>query len=127
MQLTIEKVIDAQSGQVEFNSEFGQARGRWSGTLPVPGQTYYVELDVDKVLTCGSDLVAVGDGHQTSIHCEGDSAILVGLLERVEDDGVAILRLGQSVIMLEIEGDGLPTPGWVRAGPVVLSISDMNY
>jgi len=127
MRVTIESVLDPASGLVEFQSELGASRGRWAGAMPVPGTTYFVEFDVNKVLTVGTDFVVVDDVDQPSIGGDGDRSVLIGILERIEDDGIVIFRLGKCLIMLEVEGAPLTKGACVRVGPVHLSLSDMNY
>jgi hypothetical protein len=127
MQLTITEVVDSDPVRVGFRSEVGEASGVWSGDSPVPGSRYFVELSVDKVLMYGTSVVAVDEVCQPSIHGVGGRAVLVGHLERIDEDGMGIFRVGDSVMMLEIVGDSVTTPAWVRVGPVELLLSDMNY
>jgi hypothetical protein len=127
MRVTIKSVLDPASGLVEFQSELGASRGRWwAGPMPVPGTTYFVEVDVNKVLTVGTDFVYVDDVDQPSIGGDGDRSVLIGILERIDDDFV-IFRLGKCLIMLEVEGAPLTKGACVRVGPVHLSLSDMMY
>jgi len=126
MHVTIKKVTDADLQQVEFLTEWGPGIGIWKGIYPTIGQSYEIEIDIDTMLQTGVDMVVVAAENTPSMRTVADKAIIVGQLERNEDDGVAIIRMGNSVLMVEFKGEALPQLSWVQIGPVRLSLSDTD-
>ena len=125
MHVTIKSVTDAALQQVDFLTDFGPGIGIWKGLYPTNGQSYEVEVDIDTVLQTGVDIVVAAE-NAASMRTVEDKAIIVGQLERNEDDGVAIIRMGNSVLMVEFKGVALPLLSWVQIGPVRLSLSDTD-
>ena len=126
MRVTIASVVDSRSGAVEFHTEFGVGIGSWTGALPSPGVTLDVEFGVETVLRCGSDMVVVQEVDTPRISAVPEGTIITGQLERNEQDGVAIIRMGHHVLMLEFEGEPLPPSSWSRAGPIPVSLDGTN-
>ncbi|MGB0640855.1 MAG: hypothetical protein ACPGTU_16060 [Myxococcota bacterium] len=126
MHVTIKSVTDADVQQVDFLTDFGPGIGIWKGLYPTTGQSFDVEIDIDAVLETGVNMVVVAAKNTPSMRTVADKAIIVGQLEQNEDDGVAIIRMGNSVLMVEFKGEALPLLSWVQIGPVRLSLSDTN-
>ena len=115
---------DEGAGRVGFKAEFGEGVGLWQGQLPQVGLTYDVELSVDDVLDWQRDLAPVQNGATPMIRVVGGGTELVGQLIEVGEDGVAIVQLGDSVVMLEVDGASVSVPAWVKVGPVHLGVHD---
>ncbi|MAY81168.1 MAG: hypothetical protein CL930_10345 [Deltaproteobacteria bacterium] len=77
------------------------------------------------MLQTGVDIVVAAE-NTPSMRTVADTAIIVGQLERNEEDGVAIIRMGNNVLMVEFKGEALPLLSWVQIGPVRLSLSDTD-
>ena len=126
MRVTITSVLDHRSGAVEFRTEFGVGIGCWVGALPSAGVTLDVEFGVEAVLRCGSDMVVVQGVDTPRISAVPEGTVFIGQLERNEQDGIAIVRVGHHVLMLEFEGEPLPLSSWIRVGPIPVSLYDTN-
>lgn len=88
---------------VVFDSEYGSARARWGDQVPEAGLEYQVEIEIPGVLHWGSDIISTS-GAQPSIQSEADKMLLVGVLESASEDGVAVVRLGDTTFMIETNG-----------------------
>lgn len=118
--------IDASSEQkprVYFSSEFGQAWANWLENLPDPKQTYHVELSVGDTLTWGLD-IAPAPGASHKLEPDGNGVAIYATLEGCEEDGFTVLRLGNSIVMVEAFGEAPPIGTIVRAHIQALTLSD---
>jgi hypothetical protein len=90
-------VLPGHEGLVAVDSPAGGFEVIWSGTLPAVGDVVDVELDVRE--PC----------HWTSV-ANGDAGALArpgwvhGIAEKVESDGVLVLRSGRAITMIEMLG-----------------------
>ena len=124
MRITVTSVWDEEAGRVGFKAEFGEGVGLWQGHPPQVGLTYEVELSVDDVLYWQRDLAPVQNGATPMIRVVDGGTELVGQLVEVHEDGVAVVQLGDSVVMLEVDGVSVSVPVWVKVGPVHLGVYD---
>ena len=124
MRVTVTSLVDAKAGLVGFTTQYGDGLGHWQGTLPKLGLSYEVELSVDAVLRSGRDLAPVHSGATPMIRVMDGGTELVGQLIDVGEDGVAVVQLGDSVLMLDMEGRAVSVPVWVKVGPVQLDVHD---
>ena len=97
---------------VSFTSEFGDAYAQWTGEEPWKGEepligaTYNVEIDIDEDLIWDVNIFA-SSKNRCSIQVDSDGKIkFTGCLESLEDDGYAILRMGDYIIAFM--ADSLP-------------------
>ena len=126
MRVTITSVVDPRSGRVAFQTELGMGVGEWVGELPSIGECRDVEFTVDEPVASGRTLVAVQPQDRPFITHTAEGVTLIGLLERNEADGVAVIRLGSSLLMVEFDGDAVSAPSWVQTGPVRIRLYDTN-
>lgn len=105
MEVNIIKLYDCNSEGifVEFSSQYGAAKGLWKGSTPKVSQSYYVEIDIPKILIWGTDIIET-NYREYKIWTEQDNVFLNVKMERCEDDGCLIVRLGESVILIEAKG-----------------------
>ena len=61
-----------------------------------------------------------------SIGMEEDSISLTGCLESIEDDGYAVLRLGDSIVSLEVIG-AIPPESIVKVVSDEVTLFDVKY
>ncbi|MDO3413303.1 hypothetical protein QWJ34_26360 [Saccharibacillus sp. CPCC 101409] len=73
------------------------------------GKEYTVEIDVEEAVCWGETLHRTESGPCRICMSEG-SIYITGLLESVEKDGYAVLRLSSCIVPFEIAGD-LPPAG----------------
>lgn len=95
--------------QVLFSSEFGSANGNWCVGIPKSGNEYNVEVDLEGLVVFKENLT-FSDLKECKIQMKGNKICLIGLLESVEEDGYAVLRLNDYIIPFEISGE-LPEEG----------------
>ena len=126
MRVTITSVVNPRSGQVAFQTEFGTGVGEWVGELPSVGEYRDVEFTVDEPVASDRTLVALQPQNRPFITHTAEGVTLMGLLERNEADGVAVIRLGSSLLMVEFDGDAVSAPSWVQIGPVRIRLYDTN-
>lgn len=128
MQVEILEVTVSPEGVpfVSFSSEVGQAWAFWSGEPPQSGQTYAVELSINKDLFWDEDIVPVPEGPPAlSGGANGESVTLQGSLEAAEDDGFTQLQLGSAgSLMLTAYGDVPPIGSTVQARVDALTLFD---
>ena len=93
---------------VQFCTSFGIATGHWMGDAPLVGSRYNVEIELDGVLTYGVEVTISGSNIYHLESLIDDKVRIIGLLESLDDDGYAILRLdGNIVAFMSIELDAL--------------------
>jgi hypothetical protein len=88
---------------VEFRAEAGAGVATWHGRPPEVGREYLVELDVPETLVW-DETILPGSPAAPGVAAVGGRAYLCGPLEAYTDDGVAAVRVGTSVVMVETEG-----------------------
>ncbi|ELY5144792.1 TPA: hypothetical protein RQK43_003680 [Vibrio vulnificus] len=103
------KILDvtAVNGErfVRFQTEVGQGGGvaKWMNEEnPIVNYSYDVELDTDKTIS----EVLKNTYHQVPEHAltvNGNKVLMFGVLESIEDDGMAYLRLyPDSLVMIDV-------------------------
>lgn len=85
---------------VAFRSDLGVGHGIWPGDAPSPGERYDVELELPARLVWGTDIVPTPSMPPT-ISQNGEYVALQAVIETI-DDNVAVLRLGDSLVMAEM-------------------------
>lgn len=107
MMIEIAEVLDAPGGLVRFTSPMGTAWARWQdGTEPAPGH-HCVEIDIPDEIgawsAAGGEAGLAGDDPLAAVTVRG-------VMEQVDEDGIAWLRLGPTITMVEFAA-GVPLPG----------------
>jgi hypothetical protein len=125
MKIEIQKSEISPQGKcvVEFSSELGNASGSWQGTPPNLGETYHVEFSVGAPLTWGNDIQPSIES-TNSLRKDGDEVLINALLEAFEEDGLAFLRIGGTVLMVDTLGNPPPIGTFVKAHIRELILSD---
>ena len=108
---------------VQFSSVLGNAYAYWQGTPPQLGETYHVEFSVGTPLTWGVDILPTTESTY-QIKQEGDGVVIIAKLETYEEEGLAFLRLGGSLLMTETNGNPAPIETFVEAHIRELILSD---
>jgi len=106
--------FDPARRRVRFECVVGDAEATWASAPPVVGRDYHVELALDRCLVWGVDLAARAPGPDRVVGDEQGLA-LDGSLEAMDDDGVATLRIGPALLLVETEGDAPAVGSPVRA------------
>ncbi|MGC7100328.1 hypothetical protein ACPZ19_37075 [Amycolatopsis lurida] len=97
------------AGLVEFDSPHGSAAAKWAGAEPLPSGGTEVELEIDDALIWAEHVHPAAERTPRLVLRDGQVE-LVGLVEADLGDDLFSVRLGNSVVTLEIEAvpDGLP-------------------
>jgi hypothetical protein len=127
MEITIQQSRPTVEGEyaITFSSPLGDAFGNWLGTPPIPGETYRVELSVEAPLVWGSDIEA-SPKEDYSLSSTGEKVILHALLENLEEDGLAFLRISNNLLMVSTLGSPPPVGTFVEAHIQNLTLVDIN-
>ena len=113
MKVKIEKVSMIHGNRkVGFSSQYGNATANWDGDFPEEGKEYFVEIEIGETFTVGDNLTICDEG-KFCIEVEADVISLTGCLASIEEDGYAVLRVGDSSVPLEVIG-AIPAESFVR-------------
>ena len=117
MEITITTAEPLSDGlvQVSFAARSGSGQGIWRGPASRPGDIYQVELTLLDDLEPGRNVdVSVEQGF--SLSTTADTIAMNVLVESMDPDGVASLRLGSDCLFLaEVVGGRLQPGQWVCA------------
>lgn len=111
---------------VVFSTEFGSAKAIWQGDTPRPNLEYFVEMEISNILTWGRDIIRV-DECSYSVGMEGDVLYFIGYIESIDDDGYTVIRLGDSIIAIEVDGNPFPQGVFVKVLANEVSLFNVNY
>lgn len=126
LKIKIEKVSAIGGNyRVDFLTEYGISTANWDGDLPEEGKEYFIEIEIGEVLTLGKNL-KVSDKGKFTIGMEGDFVTLIGCIESIEEDGYTVLRLGDSIISLEVLGV-IPLDSFVKVISNEVTLFDVKY
>ena len=126
MRVKVMEAINQSKGcQVSFSTEFGIATALWNGNEPQINKEYFVELEVPGVLYWQKD-ITVSEA-KCGILLESGTVHLVGLFESIEDDGYTVIRLGDSIISIETQGEPPDIGSNVKLTTNNLLLYEVNY
>lgn len=102
-------------GLLTFSAAWGEGRGQWMGPpLPLPGERFDVEMEVPGLFIRWVNAVPAPGATSPSISIEGDGTTAVtGVLEELEEDGTAWLRLGDLELTFECLGEPMGIGGFI--------------
>jgi hypothetical protein len=114
---------------VHFSSSVGTAAALWKGPAPVPGSTYFVELDCSDVLNLEEGAVALEEPRECLSYSEAPGGTMIcGKLILLSDEGTGTFRIGDGLLEVEL---GEPTSWSVgthyRFGLTRLTLYDQSY
>lgn len=121
----MEAINQSQGLQVNFSTEYGNATALWSGNEPQISKEYFVELEVPGVLYWQKDITVSEE--VCGIALKSGMVHLVGLFESIEDDGYTVIRLGDSIISIETQGEPPETGSNVKLTTNNLLLYEVNY
>ncbi|WP_168123965.1 hypothetical protein [Paenibacillus sp. HB172176] len=126
MKIIVEKIIMIDGKpKVDFTTEYGKSSAKWAGEIPEVGREYFVELEIGESLVIGTTLNPC-DENKFAIGMKLDAVVLIGYLESIEADGYAILRLGDSIVSIELKGVILPGT-FVKVISDEVTLFDLEY
>lgn len=122
MKIRITEVIStADTLLVSFRSSIGSGTASWLGVPPNIGDDQDVELDLDEIFSWGVNVMPSFDTTSQITHVNGTYQITAELIE-VTDEDCAVLKLGDSILLIELDGPITHESGYVdvRATRVIL-------
>ncbi|WP_438434228.1 hypothetical protein [Gorillibacterium sp. sgz500922] len=126
MKIKVEKLNEfCENSTVSFSTEYGNATANWDGDLPEEGKEYFAEIEIGETFVLGTNL-KLCDENKFSIGMEKESVFLTGFLESVEKDGYAVLRVGDSIVSIEIM-DAIPPESFVMVISNEVTLFDVKY
>ncbi len=97
----------------------------WNGNKPKINNEYFAEFEIPDVLCWQKDIVSTKDKY--SIGTENNKFCLIGLLESIEDDGYAIIRLGDSIVPIVTQGEPPALGTFVKLTTNTLLLYEVSY
>jgi hypothetical protein len=108
MDVTVEGVHDHLSGALRFSTEWGTFIGVWHGREPVRvGESTDAELTF--LHAVGWDRIAMAHSG-TGFLLDGDANQVDAIIEALDPDGVATLRVGDGLVLIDTIGGPPPDP-----------------
>lgn len=99
MRVTV-MTVESRASEVVVDGPAGRLRGTWDGPLPGVGEMTDIEVDTDGPCSW-ADALFVSDGASLATD---DRSWLRGVVERIDPDGVLILRSGAAITPVEMSG-----------------------
>jgi hypothetical protein len=128
MKITVVRIIDEVQNKIEFSSAYGEAIAIWHGVLPSYEREYYVEMAIKGVYTFNHNILP-SIIPIFELKMSNDFLVINCQIEEVEEK-VTTLRLGDSLILLETNGEafdaGTSVKFEVKATNVILYDIDSN-
>ncbi|MDR0191407.1 hypothetical protein RCO22_20875 [Pseudomonas yamanorum] len=97
---------------VSFRSPTGNGVAVWIGSAPEVGQQYDVELNLDNIFYWGEN-IKPADSNVDFLYFKNGATHLVAELISVDDDNCAAIRIGGSVVLIEIDEAPAQKPSYV--------------
>ena len=127
MLVCITNVTATDTGKfhVDFSTSIGSGQALWHGERPVVDQTYHVEIDIGEELVWGTSIQSIqAQVHRISLHEK--KMVLQGVLEALEPDGSAVMRLDNSLVFIQTAGEIPGAGGFVQIIATDIEVYDMN-
>ena len=126
MRIIIKEIVDQTQGYtINFATEYGNASALWRGNQPKIHHEYIVEFEIPDVLCWQKDIVSTEEKY--SIGTENNKFCLTGLLESIEDDGYAIIRIGDDIVPIETQGEPPALDTFVKLTTNTLFLYEVSY
>lgn len=119
------KTIEENKSKVRFTSLIGEGYGLLISTDKVKiGMDIEVELDIPGILCHGQDIIET-EGQRERIYIKNNKVHINGLIEQLEEDNLLTIRLGRSILLIEVEDKALYKPRqWIEIITENLQLTD---
>lgn len=113
---------------VTFSSDLGIGFGYWNSSNHVKeGMEVEVELDIPGTLCFGIDIVESMD-EEPKLFISTDKVNLIGRVEQIEYDNIIAVRLGNSIMLIEVDDSSKYEVGkWIKVQTNELQITDFIF
>jgi len=123
LKIRIREVMD---NYILFTSEFGSGRALWNGNQPALDQEYHVEAEISETLTWLKE-VMLNSISESKIVFNNGVITIAGVLESVDEDGFSVIRIGDSIIPVMINGANEYVGRHIKAIVTEITLFDQNY
>lgn len=105
MKIRIDSIDHTGEGRkfITGTTDYGIVRGSWKSDIPKVGTVTDVEIDIDTVFDGDGDLQPA-DSNEYTISIHDSLVTFTGMVDTIEDS-VVFLRIGESLIQLEVSGE----------------------
>lgn len=117
--------VQADSSVVSFSTAFGGAVALWNGALPKPYTVHRVEVEISDTLIWGDSIEQIQE-NKYSLGIETGEFFLAGRLESAENDGYAVIRIGDYVVTAVALGYPPPLGVFVKLRTMTVILYDEN-
>lgn len=111
---------------VYYSTIYGSSKAKWSGENPILNQEYFVEMEIEDLFSEGVNIVNA-EKSEYKIDLIDEKAIFTGVLETIEPDGYAILRMEENIIPIEIKEGVFNANDFVRITIEDISMYPCDY
>ena len=111
---------------VGFSSEFGSAEAVWNGQKPLTHNEYQVEVDIEDTLSWDRDVV-ISTRQHCNIGQKKDAVNISGYLCSVEQDGYAVLSLGDNIVAFMAVGNPPLVGSCITLSTKSISLTPVEY
>ncbi|WP_064595262.1 hypothetical protein [Pseudomonas sp. DR 5-09] len=125
MKITIIRIIKilTESIYIEFSSPYGKGFSNLIAPEAKENQSYDIEMDIGDEFSWNKNIMT-SEETTPSIRSKPDATYITAELTSITDDGCGVLKLGNSVIFLSLEGhnQNLMLPTFIE-----LSTNDLSF
>jgi hypothetical protein len=111
------KILDVKNIQneikVKFETSIGTGAGTWNGELPTLGDCTDIEIDIDDNFDWGKNIIT-SNKDICMIAIENNLFRFVAQVISYEDDGCLTIKLGDSIIFLDVDNVPSAIEGWIE-------------
>ncbi len=127
MEVSIQEIINYSSDgySIIFETRFGGGRGVWNGEEPKLKQKYFIEFELPETLHWGKEITLSKDT-ECAIREMNDSLKITGRLESSYEDGSCVIRMDESIFLIETTGVPLPVTSFIDILVHKLILYDIN-
>lgn len=119
------KVLACNGEEIEIDTQFGVISGTWVGELPNANSIKDIEIEFEDTLEWNKDILKVT---AREFKCGNDNGktFFVGCIEAIEDDGLTVVRFGDSIFTLDTIGSPFSIGEFIKIEVVKLDFYDIN-
>ncbi|HEX8368355.1 MAG TPA: hypothetical protein VF604_07420 [Pyrinomonadaceae bacterium] len=116
------KISEISGNKIVFKSLLGIGKGFWmSDPLPRLDESYEVEIEINDSLKWGEN-VSFAEEDKEVIAMDNEYGHIQGKVGGIDSDGLVILRLGDSIIMLDNFIPSPPNESFIRLEAITLQL-----
>lgn len=106
---------------VKFHSPFGDGTALWSDTAPKIGEIIDAEFDVEEIFSWNINMKPTSE-KSSKIKMKDSLIQITAELVQADEDGCAALKLGDSIILIELDGPIPQKSGFVELSATAIQL-----